>query len=48
MVADIFIKDEELSKMKNKWFGLILPILSFIYSLFLVLGIVTFEAMGKG
>lgn len=48
MIADIFIKDEELSKMKNKWFGLILSILSFIYSLFLVLGIVTFEAMGKG
>lgn len=36
-----------LSKMKNKWFGLILPILSFIYSLFMLLSIATFEAMGK-
>ena len=37
-----------LSKMKNKWFGLILPILSFAYSLLMVLSIVTFETMGKG
>ena len=37
-----------LSKMKNKWFGLILPILSFIYSLIMLAGIAAFEAMGKG
>lgn len=37
-----------LSKMKNKWLGLILPILSFIYSLIMVSGIVVFETMGKG
>ena len=34
-----------LSKMKNKWFGLIL---SFAYSLLMVLSIATFETMGKG
>ena len=37
-----------LSKMKNKWLGLILPILSFAYSLLMVLSIATFETMGKG
>lgn len=37
-----------LSKMKNRWLGLILPILSFIYSLFMVLGIAVFDTMGKG
>lgn len=36
-----------LSKMKNTWFGLILPILSFMYSLFMVSNIVIFETMGK-
>lgn len=36
-----------LSKMKNRWPGLILPILSFIYSLFMLLNITTFETVGK-
>lgn len=36
-----------LSKMKSKWFGLILPIFSFIFSLFTISGIAILETMGK-
>lgn len=36
-----------LSKKEIKWLGLILPILSFIYSLFMLLGASTFEAIGE-
>ena len=36
-----------LSKKEIKWLGLILPILSFIYSLFVLLGVGAFEAIGE-
>lgn len=36
-----------LSKKEIKWLGLILPILSFIYSIFVLLGVGAFEAIGE-
>jgi len=36
-----------LSKKENKWLGLILPITSFAFSLFIVLGMVVFMTVGS-
>lgn len=37
-----------LSKKKSKWFGLILPTISFIYSLLMISSIVVFDTMRGG
>lgn len=37
-----------LSKKKSKWFGLILPAITFIYSLLMVLSIAIFNGMTGG
>ena len=37
-----------LSKKKSKWFGLILPTISFIYSLLMISNIVVFDTMRGG
>ena len=37
-----------LSKKKSKWFGLILPMITFLYSLLMVMGIAVYEGMTGG
>jgi hypothetical protein len=37
-----------LSKKKSKWFGLILPTITFLYSLLMVFSIAVFDAMTGG
>jgi len=37
-----------LSKKKSKWFGLILPTVTFLYSLLMILNIADFEGMRGG
>ena len=37
-----------LSKKKSKWFGLILPTVTFLYSLLMILNIAVFEGMRGG
>lgn len=37
-----------LSKKKSKWFGLILPIITFIYSLLMIFNIAVFNGMTGG
>lgn len=37
-----------LSKQRNKWAGLIFPILSFLYSLLMVFSLASFETMKTG
>ena len=37
-----------LSKKKSKWFGLILPTITLLYSLLMVLNIAVFEGMTGG
>jgi len=37
-----------LSKKKNKWFGLILPAITFLYSLLMVFNIAILEGMNGG
>lgn len=36
-----------LSKRKSKWFGLILPAVTFLYSLLMVLGLVAYDGMSS-
>ena len=47
LVGGIFLQIF-LSKKKNKWFGLILPIITFIYSLLMVFNIAVFNGMTGG
>lgn len=37
-----------LSKMKSKWFGLILPTITFLYSLLMILSIAVYDTMSGG
>ena len=37
-----------LSKKNSKWFGLILPAITFLYSLLMVLGLVVYDGMSGG
>ena len=37
-----------LSKKKSKWFGLILPIITFLYSLLMIYNIPVFDEMSGG
>lgn len=37
-----------LSKKKSKWFGIILPIITFLYSLLMILNIVILDGMTGG
>ncbi len=37
-----------LSKKKNKWFGLILPAITFLYSLLMIFSLVTYAGMSGG
>lgn len=48
MFAAIVALQVFLSKRRNKWLGLILPTLSFIYSLLMLPMIIAFETLGKG
>jgi hypothetical protein len=47
LVGGIFLQIF-LSKKRSKWFGLILPTITFIYSLLMVSNIAVFEAMKGG
>lgn len=47
LVGGIFLQ-VFLSKKKSKWLGLILPTITFLYSLLMILSIATFEAMRGG
>ena len=47
LVGGIFLQ-VFLSKKKSKWLGLILPTITFLYSLLMILSIAAFEAMRGG
>lgn len=47
LVGGIFLQIF-LSKKRSKWFGLIFPIITFIYSLLMISRIVGFETMKSG
>lgn len=47
LVGGIFLQIF-LSKKRSKWFGLILPTITFIYSLLMISNIVVFETMKGG
>lgn len=47
LVGGIFLQIF-LSKKKGKWFGLILPVITFLYSLLMVFNISTFNVMTGG
>ena len=47
LVGGIFLQIF-LSKKKSKWFGLILPIITFLYSLLMVLGLAAYDGMTGG
>ncbi len=47
LVGGIFLQIF-LSKKKSKWFGLILPIITFLYSLLMILSIAVFDGMTDG
>lgn len=42
IIAVVILTQIKLSRSKNKYLGLILPLLSFLYSILIVLGIVSF------
>lgn len=47
LVGGIFLQIF-LSKKKSKWFGLILPIITFLYSLLMIFNIAVFDGMTGG
>ena len=47
LVGGIFLQIF-LSKKKSKWFGLILPIITFLYSLMMIFNIAVFDGMTGG
>jgi hypothetical protein len=47
LVGGIFLQIF-LSKKKSKWFGLILPIITFLYSLMMIFSIAAFDMMTGG
>ena len=42
LVGAIFPSNISILKKKNKWFGLILPAITFLYSLLMIFGIAVF------
>lgn len=47
LVGGIFLQIF-LSKKNSKWFGLILPAITFLYSLLMVLGLAVYDGMSGG
>lgn len=47
LVGGIFLQIF-LSKKKSKWFGLILPVITFLYSILVILGLAAFVGMSIG
>ncbi|MEL7567330.1 MAG: hypothetical protein AAGU27_20970 [Dehalobacterium sp.] len=47
LVGGIFLQIF-LSKRRSKWFGLILPAITFLYSLLMVLGVAAYDGMSGG
>ncbi|ADY55532.1 hypothetical protein Sgly_1215 [Syntrophobotulus glycolicus DSM 8271] len=47
LIGGIFLQ-MFLSKRKSKWFGLILPAITFLYSLLMVLGLAVYDGLSGG